>query len=264
MDLREFAQFHLPALEADEIRFNVQIAILAEAVKEQPAGFSHWTLGAAGHCAIRSPKRAILLGNLERSECEALAEITAGLDHDGVVGAGRTAEWFARHATRTGARFDEPIPQRIHVLASPPDYPAAEGSPRAVTIDDAPLLFEWLKAFHSEAVPHDPPPEQANVEKAAASGRFFFWMKDGEPVSAAAISRRLRQTGAIAPVYTPPEHRGRGYGSSVTAIVAERIFAEGKNAACLYTDLRNPSSNRCYAKIGFKPYCDSFHYVRVR
>jgi predicted GNAT family acetyltransferase len=23
--------------------------------------------------------------------------------------------------------------------------------------------------------------------------------------------------------------------------------------ACLYSDLRNPTSNRCYAKIGFKP-----------
>ena len=28
----------------------------------------------------------------------------------------------------------------------------------------------------------------------------------------------------------------------------------------LYTDVRNPASNRCYAGIGFLPYCDSWHY----
>jgi predicted GNAT family acetyltransferase len=76
----------------------------------------------------------------------------------------------------------------------------------------------------------------------------------------AAIVRRLRHTGAIGAVYTLPAHRGRGYAGSVTAAVAERIFAEGKTAVCLYTDLRNPMSNRCYAKIGFQPYCDSWHY----
>jgi hypothetical protein len=39
---------------------------------------------------------------------------------------------------------------------------------------------------------------------------------------------------------TPPELRGRGYAGSVTAALVERIYAEGKSFACLYTDLRNP------------------------
>ena len=69
--------------------------------------------------------------------------------------------------------------------------------------------------------------------------------------------------GSCAIQSTPPSLRGRGYAGSVTAAVAERIFAEWKTAACLYTDLRNPSSNRCYAKIGFMPICKSWHYVRL-
>jgi predicted GNAT family acetyltransferase len=79
----------------------------------------------------------------------------------------------------------------------------------------------------------------------------------------AGIERRTRHAAAIAGVYTPPALRGRGYAGSVTAAVVERIFAEGKTAACLYTDLRNPSSNRCYAKIGFKLACRSWHYPRA-
>ena len=78
----------------------------------------------------------------------------------------------------------------------------------------------------------------------------------------AAIVRRTRNAAAIALVYTPPSLRGKGYGGSVTAAVVEQAFAEGKTVACLYTDLRNPYSNRCYVKIGFRPECDSFHIPR--
>jgi predicted GNAT family acetyltransferase len=87
-------------------------------------------------------------------------------------------------------------------------------------------------------------------------------MVGGVPVSVAAIVRRLQHTGAISSVFTPPEQRGRGYAGSVTAAVADRIFAEGRSAVCLHTDLRNPISNRCYARIGFRPHCDAWHYLR--
>jgi hypothetical protein len=41
MNLQEFAQFHLPALETEEIRFNVQIAALTAAVTDTPADFAY-------------------------------------------------------------------------------------------------------------------------------------------------------------------------------------------------------------------------------
>jgi predicted GNAT family acetyltransferase len=47
------------------------------------------------------------------------------------------------------------------------------------------------------------------------------------------------------------------------AAVVECAFAEGRTACCLYMNPRNPFSNRCYAKIGFKPYCDAWHYLRA-
>jgi len=75
----------------------------------------------------------------------------------------------------------------------------------------------------------------------------------------AAIVRRTRGAAAIVFVYTPPSLRGKGYAGSVTAAVVEQAFAEGKTMACLYTSLSNPFSNRCYAKIGFKPVCDAAH-----
>ena len=262
MDLAEFAALHTPALQADEVRFNQLIPAIAAAERERPACFRHWTLGAPGHCAIQQPGRAILLGNLDEAECRELARATMEVDYPGVVGTDRTPGDFVEHATAQGGRFEDPIPQRIHVLSGAPRYPGAPGAPRTVTSADAPLLLEWLTAFQREAVPHDPPFERAGAETAAASGRYLFWTVGGEPVAVAAIVRRLKHTGAISSVFTPPDRRGRGYAGSATAAVAERIFAEGRTAVCLHTDLRNPISNRCYARIGFRPHCDAWHYVR--
>jgi predicted GNAT family acetyltransferase len=129
---------------------------------------------------------------------------------------------------------------------------------------DIELFADWTIAFLREAVPHDPLPSRGQLAQAVAEGRHQFWIVDGEPVSMAGIMRRTRHTATIAGVYTPLALRGRGYAGSVTAAVVEHIFTEGKTAACLYTDLRNPSSNRCYAKIGFKPSCRSCLYPRAR
>jgi RimJ/RimL family protein N-acetyltransferase len=261
MDLRDFADVHLPALELDEVRYNVQIAVLAAAIANTPVGFSYWNLGAPGHCAIRSPGRAMLLGNLEKSECHKLAQDTSHDNNIGVVGSDETAQWFVERAKLAGMKFELPIPMRIHVLAKPPVDPAIPGLARATVAQDSPLLFEWLLTFHNEAIPHDPLVTKERVDELAESGRYLFWTIDDQPVSVAAISRRLKHSAAIGPVYTPPELRGRGYAAAVTAAVANCIFAEGKSTVSIYTDLRNPMSNRCYSKVGFKPYCDSWHYV---
>jgi predicted GNAT family acetyltransferase len=128
---------------------------------------------------------------------------------------------------------------------------------------DAPLFSDWMVAFLREAVPQDPVPAPEQLAQSAASGRFQFWIVDGEPVAMAGIMRRTRHAGAIAGVYTPVPLRGRGYAGSVTAAVVDTIFAEGRDTACLYVDLRNPYSTRCYARIGFKPLCASWHYPRA-
>ena len=96
----------------------------------------------------------------------------------------------------------------------------------------------------------------------ASSGAQLCWEVDGEPVVMAGIVRHTPHGVAVSLVYTPPAHRKRGYAGSVTAAVVERAFADGKTMACLYTDLRDPYSNRCYAKTGFEPVCDCLTYTR--
>lgn len=263
MLLADFIATHAPALERDEVRHNLMLGVLARAVKEESPQLLTWTLGGPGACAVKTPGRPIILGELTREQARALAEATRDLDHEGVVGLDHAPGWFVERATELGLAFKAPIPQRIHALREKPVYPGAPGHARQVLPEDAPLLVDWVLAFAREAVPEDPTPNPAEVAKVAAQGRHLFWIVHGAPVAMAGVARRLRTAAAIAPVYTPPAQRGRGFAGSVTAALVERLFAEGRTAVCLYTDLRNPASNRCYARIGFKPVCDAWVYRRA-
>ena len=263
MQVAEFIDKHVPALERDEVRHNLMLGLLGRAAKDPGQQLLTWTLGGPGACAIRSPSRPIVLGEVGREHCRALAEGTRERDYVGVVGPDLAPKWFVERAMELGDMFADPVPQRIHALRDRPAYPGAPGRARQVLAQDGPLFADWLTAFSREAVPDDPVSPRAEIEKVAGEGRHMFWVVDEEPVSMAGIVRRTRNTAAIAAVYTPPALRGRGFAGSVTAAVAERVFAEGKAAACLYTDLRNPASNRCYAKIGFKPVCDAWFYRRL-
>jgi RimJ/RimL family protein N-acetyltransferase len=258
----EFFAYHAPALEAEEARHNLILAILDRAAREQAPDVRTWNLGTPGRCAAMSVGWPIVLGELDTPLCRQLAELTADIDYRGVVGPDLTAQWFAERATALGFAFLDPIRQGILALTGPPKYPGAPGHARPVTPDDASLFADWLMAFAAEATPHDPTPVRERLERAAGEGRHLFWVVDGEPVSVAGIGRRTRNAAAINGVYTPPALRGRGYAGSVTAAVVERAYAEGKAIACLYVDRRNPFSNRCYAKIGFEPVCASLHIPR--
>jgi predicted GNAT family acetyltransferase len=61
----------------------------------------------------------------------------------------------------------------------------------------------------------------------------------------------------IGPVYTPPERRGHGYGSAVTAAASRWALDKRANHVLLFTDLANPVSNSIYQQIGYIPVADA-------
>jgi GNAT superfamily N-acetyltransferase len=276
MTLQEFCRRHVPALERDEARHNRILAVLgrlgagAGAQADRQAGdVPAFTLGTAGRCAIADGGSAarrrpvIVIGEADATGCRALAEQSADLAHDGVIGPDRTALWFAEHASCLGAAYAAPMLLRILATADRPTYPGTSGHPRRSTVADADLLLEWITAFVREAVPHERPPARERVATSAGDGRHMLWVVDGAPVATAAIVRGTRNAAAISQVYTPPALRGRGYGGSVTAAAVDQAFVDGKTLACLYVDRGNPFSVRCYARIGFRPVCDAAFVPRT-
>jgi GNAT superfamily N-acetyltransferase len=260
MEIAEFASTHIPALERDEARHNLILALTAQAAQDPSSRLRYWSLGDAGACAVQFPGRPIILGDVDATHCARLADETRDLDHAGAIGPDETALRFVEVARKLGRRFLDPMPQKIHALRGAPHYPTRDGTAHTVTAADVDLFATWTLAFSREATPHDPQPSPEALQKGAASGRYMFWTVDGTPVSLAGIVRRTRRGVAIASVYTPPELRGRGYAGAVTAALVERAYAEGKEFACLYTDLRNPAANRCYAHVGFTPICESWFF----
>ena len=258
----QFRAYHEPALEFDEVRHGLILSALARVNSGKPIDLRCWTLGEPGECAIKMGHHAIVLGALAQDQCRRLADLTARMDYPGVVGPEMTARWFTDKAGELGLKFLESVPQQIYSITDKPRFPETCGSARSVGEQDASLLADWLVAFYREAVPQDRLPPREELERAAGEDRFLFWIANGQPVSMAGIVRRLKQSAAITGVYTPPELRGHGYAGSVTAATIERIYAEGRKIACLYADLRNSASNRCYTKIGFTPVCGSLHFQR--
>jgi RimJ/RimL family protein N-acetyltransferase len=264
VEIKTFVAYHLAALETDEPRHNLILAIIARAASDSAPTLRVWSLGPPGACAVQNPGWPLVLGQVDEQQCYALAEQMRDTNFPGVVGPENTATWFVTSVREFGVIFAEHIPQQIHAIRDSPSYSGAAGGPRPVTSADARLFADWRIAFSREATPHDPTPNREQLEKEVGEEQYLFWAVKDEPVSMAGIVRRTRHGAAIAGVYTPPELRGRGYAGSVTAALVERAYVEGKSFVCLYTDLRNPYSNRCYTKVGFRPVCKSWHYPGAR
>ncbi len=57
----------------------------------------------------------------------------------------------------------------------------------------------------------------------------------------------------IAPVYTPPALRRRGYARAAVAALSSHLQSRGARSVFLFTDATNPTANALYRRIGFVP-----------
>ncbi|KMS75881.1 hypothetical protein ACZ91_64270 [Streptomyces regensis] len=145
---------------------------------------------------------------------------------------------------------------RLHRLEQlvPPGV-APPGAPRVATWDDRPLLHDWCTRFVAEAGPLGADLDRF-VDERITQGGWRLWMVAGEPVAIAAMTTLVAATARVTPVYVSPHHRGRGYGAAVTAAVSQAARDAGAEHVLLFTDLSNPTSNRLYQRIGYRPVSD--------
>ena len=93
----------------------------------------------------------------------------------------------------------------------------------------------------------------AVVDERLGYGGITLWEAGGVPVSIAGRTRAVAGMVRVAPVYTPPELRGRGYAGAATAAVSQAALDAGVREVVLYTDLANPTSNALYQRLGYRP-----------
>jgi predicted GNAT family acetyltransferase len=221
--------------------------------------------------AVMTPPWRLLIslpaGPLEAEEFAPLiAHLRAqGWAVSGVTAAETVAAQFAgAWAAATGETAVVDVRMRLFELRQVvwPD-PPAPGRFRPAALADVPLVFAWYAAFRNEAMPDDPPPTEEGVRRNVEEGRVFLWedIRGGVgPVALAARGRDLPHGATIGPVYTPPAQRGRGYASAVVAALSQAILDSGKAYSALFTDLANPTSNRIYQALGYRPLRDFVEY----
>lgn len=63
-------------------------------------------------------------------------------------------------------------------------------------------------------------------------------------------------------IYTPRIYRKKGYASELLSLICSMLFKQGLTSLCLYTDQKNPTSNKIYQNIGFRKIreCGMYEY----
>jgi uncharacterized protein len=271
-DAAEFLERAAPLL-ADEARHNLILG-LAGTLRDDPSLYPEHELWlvedgtAVAGAALRTPPYNLVLGEGGETALAALAREVGG-EIPGAVGAVPEIDDFVATCARVHGVTPEPqVRQRIYALhtVQPPARPP--GAPRTATPDDRALLVRWWGEFGAEALgalEQDEEQNGRNVDHRLTTpgNGIALWEVDGEPVCAVGYGSPTPTGVRIGPVYTPPEHRGRGYASALTAQVSEDQLAAGRSFCFLYTDLANPTSNKIYVAIGYRRVCDSIQYAFV-
>jgi predicted GNAT family acetyltransferase len=179
----------------------------------------------------------------------------------GVVGEAAPCEAFAdRWCRHTGQGHRVGMHMRHHELTRVAPFPVAPGHVRRATDDDLPWLSLGAMAFAAEAeLPEKPEQVRRRTARSLAERRIRIW-EDGAPVAFASGFRAGDDAARINLVYTLPEHRGRGYATSLTAAVSRELMDEGARRVFLMTDVANPTSNAIYARVGYRPVSDEYRY----
>jgi predicted GNAT family acetyltransferase len=277
-DAAEFLREAGPLLLADESRHNLILGI-AGTIRDAPDRYpvrNLWLVrdgGAVVGAALRTPPYNLILARPRSPHAlAALAEAVAGEELPGVVGSEPEVHEFAGLWCRqTSAPSRTSMRQGVYALEHVEPLPAVPGSARVATADDLDLLLRWWIAFGDEVL-HEGGPGREDAEKNvrhklfSPTGGFLLWEDASETVSLAGWGGPTPNGIRVGPVYTPPDLRGRGYATALTAELSRRLldgrlFEGGRRFCFLYTDLANPTSNAIYERIGYRRVAESAEIV---
>jgi predicted GNAT family acetyltransferase len=207
--------------------------------------------------ALRTPPFPLLTSPLEAgAHADELIEawLPADPELSSVTGVPATARAIAdAWARATGGTTRRTMSEAMHVLEEVHDPPRpSSGTLRLPRAEERDLLVAWMEEFVGEAGLTGATQAGAMVDARLRHGGLLVW-EDGQPVSMIGLSPDVAGVVRIGPVYTPPQLRRRGYAGSAVAAASRRALAAGAERCMLFTDLANPTSNKIYAEVGYRP-----------
>ncbi|MFY4775709.1 GNAT family N-acetyltransferase [Metabacillus sp. RGM 3146] len=177
----------------------------------------------------------------------------------GLVGEKEFTSQLAEQIEKANGRNSKVnMQQRIYQLRELEKLPRDSG--RLVKVDrrDLDLVIQFVYQFGQETG------ETMNMAESEEKAREFLrmetlygWEVGGRLISVANIARPTRTNATVNFVYTPPDERKKGYATDCVAALTRLLLNKGYLSTTLYTDLDNPTSNKIYMEIGYKPIMDS-------
>ncbi|GAA4006127.1 GNAT family N-acetyltransferase [Allokutzneria multivorans] len=210
---------------------------------------------------FRTPPYPLGVSGLPLSAVNAVAAEVHGLlpDLTTVNGPVEVAEAFANAWQElTGRPWRVERGERLYRLGTLVP-PVVRGSARGADEADVELLSLWRKDFSRVlGVELDIHGAEAGLRQALEMGTtVLIWEVDGQPVSCAQASKPVGGMSRVSFVYTPPEQRGNGYASGITAAMSSWAAGAGADCVVLFTVIDNPVSNAIYQRIGYLPVHDT-------
>ena len=226
--------------------------------RAQPEPGLYWAVLDGGEVvglALRSPLDFV--ATLTPMSAPAVALLVDALIQDcpdlsGINGEASTVATFAGHWAERASVAAAPIEaHRLYQLHSAPERAPAPGTLRRADAEDAEMLAAWSRSFQTEVgLPHAGDIAEV-TRRRVGEGRLWIWEDQG-PVSAAGATAAVAGVARVNFVYTPPEHRRRGYAAACVSELSAHLLASEADTCVLYVQLANPTSNGVYRSIGYQ------------
>lgn len=257
-DPEEFAARAQEFLEA-----RIERNVLATVVKDIVAGgyrdppplfaYARCEQGDIAAAALRTPPWFLLAVGFDHDSARSLIDLWLREEPDlpGVTGTPESNRAIAQAWTgQTGGSTRTRRRMAVHELGEVRDPPRpAPGGLRVPLPEERDLMIEWMQEFAREAEVVGARTESM-VDGRMGDGLLHVW-DNGEPVSLIGLNHAVAGAVRIGPVFTPREHRRRGYAGTAVAAVSRLVLARGARTCTLSTDLDNPTSNKVYAEVGY-------------
>ena len=214
--------------------------------------------------AVMTPPKKIILSRIDtdiQAAVVCLVDYLHGIDVliPGIVGPAAEAQTFSDCWIEGRIGVSAKLNKRMRVFEARTvaNLSLSPGKMRFARMDDHSLMARWIVGL-SEAIgePVSIDSAKRRTKKLIKDQELYIWDNEG-PVSIAGVSRPMRNGTTIGLVYTPPEHRGKGYATSCVLLLTKKLLSDGYSFCSLYTDLSNPTSNSIYTKIGYVPIGDA-------
>ncbi len=210
--------------------------------------------------ALMTPPHNLVLAGVN-VKMDAIRTLVHGLlDHQiqipGAIGPTPLIDQFMTcYQKETWGSSSQDMNQGVYELKSVRQIDMPQGGYRKANLQDSELITGWFRKFQSEALNKESEIDQQRIENLIEAESIYLWETADGPVSMAMKTRPITNAITISGVYTPPEHRRKGYATACVARLCQSLLNSGYETINLFTDLANPTSNAIYQQIGFKIVC---------